>query len=81
MPGVELTLAALLGSVEVPLTELLDLEPGDLIPLGIPVGTLVEIQVEDRTCATATWGRRNGLLAIKINELLTHPLGGAHATS
>lgn len=81
LSGVELTLAALLGSVEVPLTELLDLEPGDLIPLGIPVGTLVEIQVEDRTCATATWGRRNGLLAIKIEKLLPHPLGGARTTS
>ena len=78
LAGVELTLIAILGSVEVPLTELLDLEPGDLIPLGIPVGTPIEIQVEDRVCATASWGRRNGLLAIKIEKLLTHPLGGAH---
>ena len=81
LSGVEFTLAALLGAVEVPLTELLDLEPGDLIPLGIPVGTAVEIQVEDRTCATATWGRRNGLLAIKIEKLLPHPLGGVRTTS
>jgi len=81
LSDVELILAAHLASVEVPLTELLDLEPGDLIPLGVPVGTPVEIQVEDRTCATATWGRRSGLLAIKIEELLTNPLGGAHTTS
>ena len=78
---VELILAAHLGSVEVSLTELLDLEPGDLIPLGIPVGTPVEVRVEDRTCATATWGQRSGLLAIKIEKLLTRHSGGAHSTS
>lgn len=67
--GVNLDLRAFLASVDIPLTDLLRLEPGDVIPLGIAAGSPLKVFVEDRACATAHWGKHGPHLAIRINEI------------
>lgn len=73
LDGVHVTLAAYLGSVDVPLRELLALEVGDVIPLGVEVGSPLQLYTEDRACARATWGRWHGNLAVRILTLDAHP--------
>lgn len=70
---VSLDVAAFLGSIDVPLTELLDLEVGDVIPLELPVGSMIDVYVEDRACGKARWGRKDGRLAMRVEELCPHP--------
>lgn len=69
LDDVPVEVGALLGSVEIPLAELLALEPGDVIPLGVEVGGLLTVQVEDRPCATARWGRHDGRVVLRLQEL------------
>lgn len=69
LDGVNLELRAFLGSVDIPLTDLLRLEVGDVIPLGIDVGHPLKIYVEDRVCATARWGKHGPHLAVQIEAL------------
>jgi flagellar motor switch protein FliM len=66
---VQVELGALLGSVEIPLSELLELEPGDVIPLGVEVGGLLTVQVENRRCASAHWGLKDGRVVLRLQEL------------
>jgi len=73
LDAVQLTLAAYLGSVDVPLQELLALEVGDVIPLGVEVDSPLELYVEDRACALASWGRWHGNLAVKVLTIDPHP--------
>ena len=73
LDAVQMSLAAYLGSVDVPLQELLALEVGDVIPLGVEVDSPVELYVEDRACALAAWGRWHGNLAVKVLTLDPHP--------
>ncbi len=70
---VSLGLSAYLGSVDVPLSELMELEVGDVIPLGVEIDSPVDIYIEDRCCARAAWGTHHGLQAIRVLELNTHP--------
>lgn len=72
---VRLPLSAYLGSVDIPLTDLLAIEVGDVVPLGVEEGSCVDVYVGDRPCGKAAWGRSRGNLAIKIRELDTR-LGG-----
>jgi flagellar motor switch protein FliM len=69
LDDVHLPLSACLGSVDVPLSELLALEVGDVVPLGIEVGTPLAIFVEERACAKAAWGRYKGHLAVRIDQI------------
>lgn len=57
---------AQLGSVELALDALLGLEVGDVILLGVDVGSLLDLYVEGLPCATAHWGDRQGHLALEI---------------
>jgi len=63
---------AYLGSVDVPLTDLLAVEVGDVLPLDIEVGTPVQLYVEDRACAKARWGQHNGNLTLQVLEIDVH---------
>jgi len=63
---------AYLGSVDVPLTDLLAIEIGDVLPLDIEVGTPIQLYVEDRSCAQARWGQHNGNLALLVLEIDVH---------
>jgi flagellar motor switch protein FliM len=64
--AIPVELGAYLGSVDVPLSELLGLEVGDVLPLGVESDALLELFVEDRSCARASWGTHKGKLAVKI---------------
>lgn len=70
---VRLDVAAYLASVDVPLSELMALEVGDVIPLGVEVGAAVELYIEDRCCARARWGRHRGQQAVRVEDLDPHP--------
>jgi flagellar motor switch protein FliM len=67
--GVEVEVSARLGCIDVPLSELLAVEVGDVIPLGIEVGAPVVLHVESEPCASAQFGERDGKLAIRILKL------------
>jgi flagellar motor switch protein FliM len=60
-----------LGSTDLPLSELLGLEVGDVILLGVEVGSTLDVYVEGEACASARWGQHQGQLAIKIDALGT----------
>ncbi len=66
---VKMEMRALLGQVEIPLRDLLAMEVGDVIPLGIEVGGKVNFLVEDRPVALCDWGQVAGSLALKITQL------------
>lgn len=73
LESIAVHLSAYLGSVDVPLRELLELEVGDVIPLGVDVDSPLQLYAEDRACARARWGRWHGNLAVQIEELDAHP--------
>ena len=68
LDGIPVKLSALLGSIDVPLAELLRLEVGDVIPLTTRVDEPLGVSVDGRVCATAQLGSKNGALAIRIED-------------
>lgn len=73
LPGhlgpVPVELGAELGSLEIELADLLALEVGDVLALGVEAGAPVTLRVEGQTCGTAELGQRSGNLALRIQEL------------
>lgn len=67
--GVDVELAAELGSTAVPLAELLRLEVGDVIPLDARVDQPLAVRIEGRPFALARLGARAGELALRIERL------------
>ena len=63
---VKVELSARLGASDVPLAELLALEPGDVIPLTARAEDPLDVYAENRLRARAVLGSRNGRLAIRI---------------
>jgi flagellar motor switch protein FliM len=59
-------LAARLGRIELRLGELLSIEVGDVIPLGIPAGSPVTLVAGDKPCLAAELGASRGRLAARI---------------
>lgn len=59
---------ARLGASEVPLAQLLALEIGDVIPLGLPQGAQLEVLVENEPCLRATLGRSQGRIALRVTS-------------
>lgn len=66
---VDVEVSACLGTVDVPLSQLLELEIGDVIPLGVEVGTPLNLFVEERPCATATFGQLAGRMAVNLDRI------------
>jgi flagellar motor switch protein FliM len=66
LADVQVELRARLGAGEVPLAELLALEVGDVIPLGLTVGEPLQVLVEDQACLIAALGKLQGQLAISV---------------
>lgn len=66
---VQVAVSACLGSIDVPLSQLLELEVGDVIPLDVPEGSTVELFAEDRPYASASWGRHGDHLAVQVERL------------
>ena len=69
LANVDLELSVHLGGTDVPLSELLAIEIGDVIPLDSRVGDLVDIEVEERTFARARFGAQEGRLAAIVEEV------------
>ncbi len=69
LAGVPLEVCARLGSAEIPLADLLQLEVGDVIPLGSDTDEPLRLVVEDRVCADVRLGARDGNLVVKIDRL------------
>lgn len=69
LAGVGVRVSVELGSTMVPLRELLELEVGDVIPLGAHVGSPVALRVEEQVRALARFGAHNGRMAIVIEQL------------
>lgn len=69
LENVAVSVHAYLGSIDLPLTDLLGLEVGDVIPMGAEVGKPIELYVENRVCAKADIGRVGQRLGVRINEL------------
>lgn len=65
---VEIELHARLGDADVPLAQLLALEVGDVIPLGLLAGGELEVLVEDQPSLRATLGRKDQHLALRITS-------------
>lgn len=70
---VRVDLCLTLGSCEVMLHQLLDLEVGDVIPLDTRVSDLACLQVEGIPHAKGTLGRRNKQVALRIEQLVNDP--------
>ena len=66
---VDLELSALLGGTNVPLSELLAIEVGDVIPIDRRVGELIEIEVEETVCGRVQFGSKNGRLAVIVRSV------------
>ena len=62
--------SAVLAELEIMLTELLALEPGDLIPLSSAPGEPILVRVEGEPCGRARFGERDGRMAVRLTEIL-----------
>jgi flagellar motor switch protein FliM len=73
LPGhldlVPVSISARLGAADLPLADLLALEVGDVIPLGVASGAPLEVWAEDRPWANALLGASAGRLALKLHSL------------
>jgi flagellar motor switch protein FliM len=66
LEGVTTELQACLAGVDVPLSQLLSLEEGDVIPIDMRAGHPVTATLDGRAIATAEWGTYHGRMALKI---------------
>ena len=69
LAAVGVGLSVELGSVMVPLSELLGLEVGDVVPLQARVGDSVGVRVEENIRARGRWGSHEGRMAVRIDQL------------
>ena len=66
---VEAELRVAIAAVEIPLSQLLELEEGDVIPVDARVGDPVRASIDGRTVAAGTWGLRDGRQVVRIEQL------------
>ena len=76
LSSIPVELRVVLGSAQVPLAQLLALEPGDVIPLDCELGDSLLVSVEQRGCMRAQLGQSRGYLAVRI-ESIQRPTPGA----
>jgi flagellar motor switch protein FliM len=65
--------AAILDELEIMLSDLLALEPGDLIPLTVTPGDPIEVRIEGEPCGRARFGASADRLAIRMTEVQKLP--------
>jgi len=77
----EVSLVAQLGTSDVRLRDLMNLKPGDVLPLDIPES--IEATVDGVPVMQCKYGVRNGQYALRIERMLTPDgdalVGGSHA--
>jgi flagellar motor switch protein FliM len=66
---VPLSISARLGAADLPLADLLALEVGDVIPLGVHTSSPLEVWAEDLPWANAMLGASSGHLALRLHSL------------
>lgn len=66
LSAVPVELSAQLGTIEVPLSDLLSLEVGDVVPLGVGGDAPAIVHVGGEACGRASWGSHGGELALRI---------------
>ncbi len=71
MKGAEVTLSSILTEVTVGLRDVLDMRPGDIIPIEMP--ERVTLRAEDVPVMRGRLGQADGNMAIKIQEVLHAP--------
>lgn len=77
LDDVPVTICAELGGAEVPLSDLVSMEVGDVIPLDRRVGQPIDVLIEGEPAGRAHWGQLEGGLALSIKDL--DPLMHIHA--
>ncbi len=65
---VQLSVSARLGAADLLLADLLALQVGDVIPLGVQTSTPLEVWAEDRPWANALLGSHGGHLALRLHS-------------
>jgi flagellar motor switch protein FliM len=73
LDSVSIEISAELASVDVSLTDLMNIEVGDVIPLGVPIGSQAILRIEGDRAGSALWGQSNGVIAISIQEIESIP--------
>lgn len=71
LQSAEVEIVAQLGQGSVSLREILDLKPGDIIPISIP--SRIEATVDNVPLMECTYGQQNGQYALKIERFLSSP--------
>jgi flagellar motor switch protein FliM len=72
--SIPIEIGARFDPVEVPLSQLLEIEVGDVIPLAPVRSAQVTLNVEDRAIASAELGRNYERLAVRVTEIFeAHP--------
>ena len=66
---VSFEVGVLLGSSEISLAALLEIEPGDVIPLSGDASTPLVLHVEGIPCASGTLGTSTGRLALRVEDV------------
>jgi flagellar motor switch protein FliM len=67
---IEVEVGARLGTIEAPLADLLALEPGDVLLLGVGRGGVLDLVVEGEPCARARFGEHDGRLAVRVESAI-----------
>lgn len=71
LSAVSVEVCAELGSVDVSLPDLMQIEVGDVIPLNMQVGDAIDLRVEGNLAGKARWGQCKGIASIIIEDLTT----------
>jgi len=71
LQGAEVEIVAQLGSGTVSLREILNLKPGDVIPINIP--QRIEAQVDGVALMECTYGQQNGQYALRVEKFVASP--------
>jgi len=74
--SIPIEIGARFDPVEVPLSQLLEIEVGDIIPLAPVRSAKLTLSVDSRPVASAELGRNYERLAVRVLELFKHEPGG-----
>lgn len=66
----ELDVVGILGTTEISLNELINIQVGDVITLNTHINDQAEIKIEDEVWFKGKWGTKNNNNAIKIDKLI-----------
>jgi len=68
LKGLEVSVSAMLGTTQLSISDVLDMEPGMVVPLSVRVGDRVTLQIEGLTKYAATVGQVGRRKAVRIEQ-------------